>query len=140
MTEDTAPEQKAMTDARQHEWLWHDEESNLTSYGRWAKHPRQAKYVRKDLFDAARKVKPLVWSNLGNGPDCIGSPDHYQIWSCNGGSGAPDDPYYSYDNFGLHSPDMSFLGEFKALDDAKAAAQADYQRRILSALDQGGAG
>lgn len=35
--------------SEQPEWLFHDMEQNITSYGRWPKHPDQATYLREDL-------------------------------------------------------------------------------------------
>jgi len=77
-------------------------------------------------------VKPLVWSD-GYRP--ASSPQLYQIWPDNGGSGAPDDPIENFDGFMLYSPEMRALGVHPSIEAAKAAAQADYTARILSAID-----
>lgn len=78
------------------------------------------------------KVKPLDWS--GDSVD-IASPEPYQIWKDNGGSGAPDDPFVVYFNYMAFDPHMHSLGEFKTKGEAKAAAQDDWERRILGALE-----
>lgn len=81
-------------------------------------------------------VKPLEWlqrSHSGGGHR-VASPDPYQLWADNGGSGAPDDPFVKYENYAVFDPNMKMIGEFVDTEEAKAAAQADYERRILSAL------
>jgi len=85
-----------------------------------------------EIFHAAPKVKPLEWLELN---DPIGHPQPYQIWKDNGGSGAPDDPLEVFEGYMLYSPQMAAMGVYSSIDDAKAAAQADYERRILSALE-----
>lgn len=83
------------------------------------------------------KVKPLVWADLGDRSDCIALPDPYQILGTNCGSGAPDDPLIEFKNFRVFDPFIArCVGrEYETLEQAKAAAQADYERRILSALE-----
>lgn len=83
-------------------------------------------------------VRDLVWED-----DFIASPFPYQIWADNGGSGAPDDPFEKFNNFRVFEPFLMHpIGpkgdgsdEFETLEEAKAAAQQDYTRRILSALN-----
>lgn len=77
-------------------------------------------------------VKPLVWTGEYRP---VSSPQHYQVWSDNGGSGAPDDPVEIFDGFMLFSPTMTTLGIHRNIEAAKAAAQADYERRILAAIE-----
>lgn len=83
------------------------------------------------------KVKPLVWADLGDRYDLIALPDPYQILGTNGGSGAPDDPLIEFKNFRVFDPFMARCvgSKYETLEQAKAAAQADYERRILSALE-----
>ena len=78
------------------------------------------------------RVKALVWSE-GYRP--IASPQPYQIWPDNGGSGAPDDPIENFDGVMLYDPHMMTLGIHLSIEAAKAAAQADYEARILAALE-----
>lgn len=96
---------------------------------------REKYHALRAKLDArpAVKVKPLVWET---GTDTItASPQMYSIWKDNGGSGAPDDPFVTFNNYMLYSPHMAALGEYKMVGEAEAAAQADYEARILAALD-----
>ena len=85
----------------------------------------------------ALEIKPLEWSD-----ELIASPFPYQIWSDNGGSGAPDDPFIKFNNYRVFEPIlMSSVGsnndglyEFKTLKDAKKAAQDHYEEMIRAAL------
>lgn len=87
---------------------------------------------RADLAVPAHvRVKPLVWAGEYRP---VASPQTYQIWPDNGGSGAPDDPIETFDGFMLYSPTMMCLGIHQTIESAKTAAQADYEARILSAL------
>ena len=83
------------------------------------------------------RVKALTWSTLGADPSCIAQQFPYQIWPHNGGSGAPDDPFIKFNNFRVFEPFMmNCVGdEYETLDEAKAAAQADFDRRIRAALE-----
>lgn len=125
MTQDTAPE-----------WIWAIETTEETNtpdpnrYGVWDTEQDgqegEVEYVRKDLFDAARKVKDLVWrSDRGNCQQYANSLIGEIRVTVFGGSW-----FYKGDCFGANEVGLEL---------AKAAAQADYERRILSALDQGGA-
>jgi len=89
---------------------------------------------RADLaaVPAQVKVKPLVWRDEYRP---VASPQTYQIWPDNGGSGAPDDPIETFDGFMLYSPTMLGLGVHQTIEAAKAAAQADYNARILAAIE-----
>lgn len=86
---------------------------------------------RDSALAGAVKVRPLVWSD-GYRP--VASPQSYQIWPDNGGSGAPDDPIETFDGYMLYSPTMMALGVHPTPEAAKAAAQADYEARILAAI------
>lgn len=84
-----------------------------------------AKSLQSKL-DAARKVKDLVWrSDRGNCQQYANSLIGEIRVTVFGGSW-----FYKGDCFGANEVGLEL---------AKAAAQADYERRILSALDQGGA-
>lgn len=89
---------------------------------------------RADLaaVPAQVRVKPLVWVDKYRP---VASPQAYQIWPDNGGSGAPDDPIEIFDGFMLYSPTMMGLGIHSTIEAAKAAAQADYEARILAAIE-----
>lgn len=79
------------------------------------------------------RIKALKWLD-GYRP--ASTPHLYQIWPDNGGSGAPDDPLEIFDGFMLYSPNMMALGVHQTIESAKAAAQADYEARILAALQR----
>ena len=78
-------------------------------------------YIRADL--ARPKVKPLVWVDL------YGDGSRYEVSS--------DDPLGYEDSIhGLQDGTYhSHFGAFATLKAAKAAAQEDYERRILAALE-----
>lgn len=78
-------------------------------------------YIRKDI---ARKVKPLVWVDLGDkwGTVTSGSMQITQKFVA---------PYWSLSGAGAEAD----ADTFHSLEDAEAAAQADYEARILSALE-----
>ena len=86
---------------------------------------------RDAALAGAVKVKPLVWSDDYRP---VASPQSYQIWPDNGGSGAPDDPIETFDGYMLYSPTMMALGVHPTPEAAKAAAKADYEARILAAI------
>ncbi|QDP61551.1 MAG: hypothetical protein Tp138OMZ00d2C19078261_12 [Prokaryotic dsDNA virus sp.] len=65
-------------------------------------------------------VRPLEWSHKPEDPQGY-------TWSARKPFGSR---YYLHERDGLHS----WRGDYVSLSDAKAAAQADYERRILSAL------
>ena len=85
-------------------------------------------YVRKDLFDAARKVKPLKWHALGDRWNTVTS-GRIQITQ-RGVS-----PYWV---LSCSSPETDL--EYGTLDAAKEAAQKEHERRVLSALTNHGEG
>ena len=81
-------------------------------------------------------VKPLEWSNaLGYSYTACAGQYFYEWFS----ESKPTDKQLivsgcKYDNHGTLEKDTVVLGYYPTLDAAKAAAQADYQARILSAL------
>jgi hypothetical protein len=82
-------------------------------------------YIRADL--ARPKVKPLVWKWLtGENTGFL----------CSGDSGALSYSIMVSRNrvYGIPGP-FDSSAEYETLEDAKAAAQADYERRILGALE-----
>ena len=81
----------------------------------------EVEYLRADL--ARPKVKPLVWVDL------YGDGSRYEV--------SLDDPLGYEDSIhGLQDGTYhSHFGAFATLEDAKAAAQEDYERRILAALE-----
>jgi hypothetical protein len=89
-------------------------------------HPDYTRYVREDV--AKPRVKPLVWREDGpEWPNCfhaVTNVGRYEIGPYNKGT------------FSCHvEPQMRDIGlSFLSPDDAKTAAQADYEARILSAL------
>lgn len=79
----------------------------------------------RKMVPAAPKVKPLVWQGLSSGP--------YEIVITDGGVGH----LYNYANRDEDNEPEYMHGGFLTLisiDQFKAAAQADYERRILAAL------
>lgn len=108
--------------------------------GRWCSldDPRDTPYVRADLYDDLRRqlalvwarwVKPLVWSEAGGGirfnrvraESVLG--EYIIGWEC----GKENAEYVVY-HCGLH------ITEEPTIEAAKAAAQADYEAQIPSAL------
>ena len=105
-------------------WAWNGEARR----GQW--HTSQindgVEYIRADL--SRPKVKPLEWDDWS---------EPHKYW------------YYSETSFGRYSIRQAFFQEScfvvvtptelriseNTLEDAKAAAQADYERRILAALE-----
>ena len=77
-------------------------------------------YVRADL--ARPKVKPLVWVDLWS------DGSRYDVTSDN--PLGYDDSIHGLQDGTYHSR----FGTFPTLDEAKATAQADYERRIKKAL------
>lgn len=85
----------------------------------------------------ALEIKPLEWSD-----ELIASPFPYQIWSDNGGSGTPDDPYVKFENYRAFEPFMmNSIGQngdgsdqFDTIESAKKAAQEHYEKSIRAAL------
>lgn len=73
------------------------------------------------------RVKPLEWLSHAWGAEADGG--RYRIED--NGANWTDDRYWLFVNVGLLSNHRS---KFATLDEAKAAAQADYEARILSAL------
>lgn len=80
-------------------------------------------------------VKPLEWEHS------TGHLPHQEVWS----SGDPwmfwivkngDEPYVWCENLGFADmvPASPVRGSYATLDEAKAAAQADYEARVLAAL------
>lgn len=86
---------------------------------------------RDAALAGAVKAKPLVWSDDYRP---VASPQSYQIWPDNGGSGAPDDPIETFDGYMLYSPTMMALGVHPTPEAAQVSAQADYEARILAAI------
>lgn len=81
--------------------------------------------VADRLRDAGLKVKPLVWSLVSDRVlDAEGFGVLYRVLERHDGSGA------LRINASIHQQ-----SEFPTPDTAKAAAQSDYERRILSALE-----
>ena len=112
-----------MTDAPERIWAFYtpddfDDSATITDYE--TVHHGGQQYIRADL--AKPKVKPLVWdghSDIG----CL-SPLYYGcIYPNSGGN-------WTLDN-------GECVSAHKTPSDAKAAAQADYESRILAALDMG---
>ena len=91
------------------------------------------------LVTIKASVPELVW-----GDHLIASPSPYQIWSDNGGSGSPDDPYEKYNNFRVFEPTSMFSvgpkndgsDEFDTLEQAKAAAQAHHVAQLTGWMDK----
>lgn len=102
--------------------------------GTWAvkRYPANAiEYIRADL--AAPKVKPLAWikwhvMKFPHSDYCRAETPikglRYTVSQV-----APDKPFRVSDGYG----DIAL--RVAAIDEAKAAAQADYERRILEALE-----
>ena len=101
-------------------------------------------FVNRRIYDAlfksknvatalAVKVKPLVWVEWDGGHRSLSS-EFYQIWTDNGGSGAPDDPLEVFDGFMLYNPHMIALGVYPTIEAAQAAAQADHESRIRAEI------
>jgi hypothetical protein len=109
------------------ERIWADPPTVFDEMDVWYPEPRgeATEYIRADL--ARPKVKPLVWRQYSNNGNCMAETsigdfvieDH----------GENDWGIWLEDNY---SP---ILGPCKNLEEAKAAAQADYERRILEALE-----
>lgn len=82
------------------------------------------------------KVKPLEWIHAkGNlaGQEVWSSGDPWVFWIVKN----PNERFVWCESFGLedHIPASPVRGIFDTLADAKAAAQADFDRRIISALE-----
>ena len=73
------------------------------------------------------KVKPLEWIDVGEGPRCITVCGMYAIHPSSGSRGTP--------KLSLTGMPGNAFGKFDSVDQAKAAAQADYEQRILSAIE-----
>lgn len=75
------------------------------------------------------KVKQLEWSETSYGrPEVETIVGTYRIFKhVSGGWGATRRPFNLVDEFGRQN--------FATIEEAKAAAQSDYERRILSALE-----
>jgi len=82
-------------------------------------HHQMTEYIRADL--AAPKVKPLVWEDRKTVGEMMQYRVHIGYGLMNG-------------VFAL-TLSGSTIGEFSSEEAAKAAAQADYERRILDALE-----
>lgn len=101
-----------------------------------------ARLAELEAREMAVEVEKLSWSEMGAPDSLIASPTPYQIHPDNEGSGAPDDPFMKYENYRVFEPHLMLsvgpngdgTDQFDTLDAAKAAAQADYERRILAAL------
>ena len=118
-----------MTEAPERIWAResHSERTNETMVA-WdtpSKHPEEQEYIRADL--AKPRVKPLAW--LGGagrwhaGDYCIEDVSH----------GQREVRRLLRASFGT-----TYVADFsggRPLEAAKAAAQADYERRILEALE-----
>ncbi len=85
-------------------------------------------YVRADIAQAPApvRVKPLVWVN-GAAKDLYG--DEYQVVLHEGGTYEIEHPRL-----------FNSWHRFPTIEAAKAAAQADYEARMLAALEAPGAG
>lgn len=116
-----------MTDAPERIWAWRD--NGLNDPGSWdakdsrAKMEGDTEYVRADLAPVV-EVKPLEW----NGPfaDTGLGFEYHTLISKSGKS-------YCLNRV-RPGRDSECLGYFPTLVAAKAAAQADYEKRILSAI------
>ena len=122
-----------MTDAPEEKWLAHN--GGLPS-GNYPK-DQLVRYIRADLFHAkeaenadlrrklaeAREVKPLEWVP-GIGDELIARSAYGKYAICK--------PWFT--GRGMFWLRGIFNGNYDSLEAAKAAAQADYEARILSAL------
>lgn len=120
-----------MTDAP--ERIWADPATTFVGMDCWheAPHESRTEYIRADL--AKTKVKPLVWEGDGSWSH---GPDEGWMEEAN----TPFGRGYSieFGHNGTFSVDSTFdwsEGGFETPDEAKAACQADYERRILDALE-----
>lgn len=90
----------------------------------WDDHDFKAEWFRNaTAVKEAVQVKPLVWINRPNDPQGY-------TWKARKPFGSA---YYLHEKDGLHS----WGGDYVPLEEAKAAAQSDYEARILSALKGG---
>ena len=122
---------------------WHDATSNETT-AKISARP-MVRYIRADLAAAkdariadlerqlaeAREVKPLEWDGIGG---------DYAARASTGFAGVTYRADKTWDIFCLvfsvPGMELGVLGKFSTLESAKAAAQADYAARILSALKE----
>ena len=79
---------------------------------------------------AAPKVKPLVWEIFRDGYRALSCIGEYKARKEVNPTGSKHFVY----NFGQYN-NFTQIGYFETLEAAKAAAQADYERRILEALE-----
>ena len=146
-------EERDMSDAP--ERIWHTTDRKGKIYGATDAHVEPCKsvarhyveYIRADLVHAdaelakmhhaqafgagvdcsAPKVKPLVWEEEDGRSTCLdseGCDKLYRVLVRHDGKAVLRHNASSFQEFGYNSA-----------DEAKAAAQADYERRILSALE-----
>ena len=104
----------------------------LTIAGDYPLHKEDSvEYIRADL--ARPKVKTLEWWQSDTGDWCADTlVGRYQVaeklrgqwWSCS----SPHGPV-------VKRPEWD-ASDFKSVEEAKAAAQADYERRILAAINR----
>lgn len=90
--------------------------------GKWHEYPYGTEYIRADL--ARPRVKPLVWYPTEDICDEVRAQNYAGIWTVFKGA---------TDMWVLDTGE--FVSEHDTLDAAKAAAQADYERRIMEAVE-----
>ena len=110
-----------MSDAPERIWLWLDDGTRMVSYPSEPYPADGVKYIRADL--ARPKVKPLEWMDGWADGTCYDVTPFNPIEYTHRISKLKDGTYHSH------------FGVFETLEAAKAAAQADYERRILAALE-----
>jgi hypothetical protein len=117
-----------MTQAPERIWAWSKQDwfnAGASTHKVQCAGGKDVEYIRADL--SRPRVKPLVWREYSNNGNCMAetSIGDYVIED----HGENDWGIWLEDNY---SP---ILGPYKTLEEAKAAAQADYERRILEALE-----
>lgn len=116
-----------MTQAPERIWLASPETAEeygepITSPNRHPMAPPVKEYIRADL--ARPRVKPLVWYPTEDICDDVRAQNYAGIWIVFKGA---------EDMWVLDTGE--FVSEHDTLEEAKSAAQADYERRIMEALE-----
>lgn len=92
--------------------------------------------LREALADAAPKVKPLEWRRRNRAQILAGSSLGFSYSIKERGPVLECITMPSSSGLAISSSYPVFgVGRYKTLDEAKAAAQSDYESRILSALE-----
>ncbi|RDD69251.1 hypothetical protein [Paracoccus versutus] len=120
-----------MTDAKMPERIWAWEWPQYLQLGQWS--GRQSggtvEYRRADLCASGQQVRALVWDEYA--PGCF-----FGKSECGDYSVAPSDLAFHEGEIRLSDVEGNF-SYFASPEAAKAAAQADYESRILAALSSG---